>query len=482
VHQELNALRSGGNKQGISAAQNFVGSGPQSYASALGASLSRSSTPDSQLLPRAASPCLPPIGDGRSSSADKKISNGQNLLNAVSSNLNDSADLASALASMNLSTKDIIDDEKHSQSSRHNELDYTHSFKQQPYLNSPDSLAYQRHSATQSHLKVNKGSSFGLDLNKSPGYADEQLEPHKAGGVSVNTHLKGPSTPTFTNRGSSPAHYQNVEDISYPNYGMTGYSVNPSSPSMMASQLGSGNLPPFFENAAVAASALGLNAMDSRALGRGVALGPLLAATELQNSSRLGSHAAGSTQQLPLMDPLYLQYLRSGDVASAAQIAALKESVINRECTDLLGLQKAYVESLIAPQNSHFNVPYLSKSATLSPNSFGNPSYGLATSYPGSPLAGSLFPNSLYGPGSPMNQSERNMRLSGMRNAAGGFMGAWHSDTVGGLEENFPSSLLDEFKSNKTKCFELSEIAGHVVEFRYILVIHCFSSSDLIFG
>ncbi|KAK8466919.1 hypothetical protein PHAVU_008G192100 [Phaseolus vulgaris] len=385
-------------------------------------------------------------------------------LNALRSGGN-KQDLASALASMNLSTKDIIDDEKHSQSSRHNELDYTHSFKQQPYLNSPDSLAYQRHSATQSHLKVNKGSSFGLDLNKSPGYADEQLEPHKAGGVSVNTHLKGPSTPTFTNRGSSPAHYQNVEDISYPNYGMTGYSVNPSSPSMMASQLGSGNLPPFFENAAVAASALGLNAMDSRALGRGVALGPLLAATELQNSSRLGSHAAGSTQQLPLMDPLYLQYLRSGDVASAAQIAALKESVINRECTDLLGLQKAYVESLIAPQNSHFNVPYLSKSATLSPNSFGNPSYGLATSYPGSPLAGSLFPNSLYGPGSPMNQSERNMRLSGMRNAAGGFMGAWHSDTVGGLEENFPSSLLDEFKSNKTKCFELSEIAGHVVEF-----------------
>ncbi|XP_047152370.1 pumilio homolog 1-like isoform X1 [Vigna umbellata] len=464
VHQELNALRSGGNKLGISAAQNFVGSGPQTYASALGASLSRSSTPDSQLLPRAASPCLPPIGDGRSSSADKKSSNGQNLLNAVSSNLNESADLASALAGINLSTKDIIDDEKHSQSSRHSE-DYTHSFKQQPYLNSPDSLAFQRHSATQSHLKVNKVSSFGLDLNKSSGYADEQLEPHKAGGISLNTHLKGHSAATFRSRGSSPAHYQNVEDISYPNYGMNGYSVNPPSPSMMAGQLGSGNLPPFFENAVVAASALGLNAMDSRALGRGVTLGPLLAATELQNSSRLGSHAAGSNQQLPLMDPLYLQYLRSGDVASAAQIAALKESVINRECTDLLGLQKAYVESLIAPQNSHFNVPYLGKSATLSPNSFGNPSYGLATSYPGSPLAGSLFPNSFYGPGSPMNQSERNMRLSGMRNVVGGFMGAWHSDTVGSLEENFASSLLDEFKSNKTKCFELSEISGHVVEF-----------------
>ncbi|XP_020233970.1 pumilio homolog 1 isoform X2 [Cajanus cajan] len=463
AHQELDALRSGGNKQGISSAQNFVGSGPQTYASALGASLSRSSTPDSQLLPRAASPCLPPIGDGRSST-DKKSSNGQNSLNAVSSNLNDHGDLASALAGMNLSTNDIIDDEKHSQSSRHNESDYTLSFKQHPYLNNPDSVPFQRHSASQPHLQVNKSSGFGLDLNQSAGYTNEQLELHKAGGISVNSHLKGPSTPTFTSRGSPHARYQNVDDISYPNYGMTGYTVNPSSPSMMASHLGSGNLPPFFENAA-AASALGLNAMDSRALGRGANLGPLLAASELQNSNRLGSHAAGSTQQLPLMDPLYLQYLRSGDVASAAQIAALNESAINRECTDLLSLQKAYVESLIAPQKSHFNVPYLAKSPTLSPNSYGNPSFGMATSYPGSPLAGSVFPNSLYGSGSPMNQSERNMRLSGMRNMAGGFVGAWPSDTVGSLDENFASSLLDEFKSNKTKCFELSEIAGHVVEF-----------------
>nr|GMC48020.1 pumilio homolog 2-like [Ipomoea batatas] len=32
----------------------------------------------------------------------------------------------------------------------------------------------------------------------------------------------------------------------------------------------------------------------------------------------------------------------------------------------------------------------------------------------------------------------------------------------------FASSLLEEFKSNKTKCFELSEIAGHVVEFSFL--------------
>ncbi|XP_061363708.1 pumilio homolog 2-like [Gastrolobium bilobum] len=463
LHQELD------NKHGMSAAQNLVGSASQTYASALGASLSRSSTPDSQLLPRAASPCLPPIGDGRSSSADKRNSNGQNSFNAVSSSLNEPADLVSALASMNMSTNDTIDDEKHPQSPRHNELDYTHNVKQKAYLNKHDSFPFQHHSATQPHSKMSQGSGFGLDVNNSSVYAIEQLEPRKAGGISVNSHLRGPSTPTFTSRGSSPAHYQNVDDmnISYPNYGMNGYAVNPSSPSMMARQLGSGNLPPFFENAD-AASALRMSAMDSRAIGRGAALGPLLAA-ELQNASRLGNHAAGSTHLLPLMDPLYIQYLRSGEVA-AAQIAALNESPINRECpnnsfTELLGLQKAYVESLLAPQKSPFAVPYLGKSASLNHNSYVNPSYGLGMSYPGSPLAGSLFTNSLHGPGSPMNQSERNVHLSGMRNVAGGFMGAWPSDTVGNLDENFASSLLDEFKSNKTKCFELSEIAGHVVEF-----------------
>ncbi|KAI5398024.1 hypothetical protein KIW84_063722 [Lathyrus oleraceus] len=180
-----------------------------------------------------------------------------------------------------------------------------------------------------------------------------------------------------------------------------------------------------------------MNAMDSRGLGRGANLGPLLAASELRNASRLGNLTAGSPHQLPMFDPLYLQYLRSSEV-TAAQIGALNESARNNNVPDLLSLQKAYIESLIAQQKAHFSSPYL----------------------------GSSFPNSMYGQGSPMSQGERNARLSGMRNVAGGGLtGAWHSDAVSNLDDNFPPSLLDEFKSNKTKCFELSEISGHVVEF-----------------
>jgi pumilio RNA-binding family len=476
LHQDVDDLKSGGN---------HVGSASQSYASALGASLSRSNTPDPQFLPRVSSPSIPPIGEGRSNAGDKRGFNGQNSFNAVSSNLNEPADLASALAGLNLSQNDAIDDEKRSPSSRHNESDYIHNAKQHQYLNKSDSLPYLRHPANHPYLKASKSSAgFGLDVNDSMLYASEQLESRKAGGFSVNSHLKGPSTPTFTGRGgSSPAHYQNVDDmhISHANHNMAGFAVNPSSPPMMANQLGSGNLPLYFEHAAPS-SVLGMNAMDSRGLGRGANLGHLLAASELQNASRLGHHAAPGTHQLPVIDPLYLQHLRSGEVA-AAQYAALNESARNNSITELLALQKAYIESLIAQQKAHFSAPYLGKSASMNHNSYGNPSHGLGMPYPGSPLAGSHFPNSIYGPGSPMSQSERNMRMSGMRNVPGGFPGAWHSDAVSGLDENFPSSLLDEFKSNKTKCFELSEIAGHVVEFRCIMLgqntIFCFLTLNI---
>ena len=35
-----------------------------------------------------------------------------------------------------------------------------------------------------------------------------------------------------------------------------------------------------------------------------------------------------------------------------------------------------------------------------------------------------------------------------------------------GVDNSFISSLLEEFKSNKTKSFELAKIVGHVLKFR----------------
>ncbi|KAK6234242.1 hypothetical protein QUC31_006648 [Theobroma cacao] len=476
LHHELtsvDALRSSANKPGMPSVQNVGSSASHTYASALGLSLSRSTTPDPQLAARAPSPRIPPIG-GRSSSMDKRSVTGSNSFNGVSSNsfngisasVGESAELVAALSGLNLSTNGVIDEENHSRSQAHHGIDDNQNLinrqvdqkhiKQNSYLNKLEPEHFHSHSTAQSakgpYLNMGKSSGVGMDFKKSSLMADGQVELRK----SANSYSKGSSTPTVNGAGSPPNH-QNLDNMNspFPNYGLSGFSINPSSPPMMGNQLGTGSLPPLFENVA-ALSAMGGTGLESRALAGGLAMNPNLmaAAVELQNLSRLGNHNSGNALQAPLLDPLYLQYLRSTELA-AAQVAALNDAMVDREYSgnsymDLLGIQKAYLGALLSPQKSYY----------------GNPALALGMSYPGSPLAGPLFPNSAVGSGSPVRHSERNMRFaSGLRNVPGGVMGAWHSEAAGNLDESFASSLLDEFKSNKTKCFELSEIAGHVVEF-----------------
>ncbi|GKD26856.1 pumilio homolog 2-like protein, partial [Tanacetum coccineum] len=189
------------------------------------------------------------------------------------------------------------------------------------------------------------------------------------------------------------------------------------------------------------------------------------------NMSRLGSQMTGNALQASYMDPMYLQYLRSTEyAAAAAQLAALNDPTMDRN--NYLGnsynelLQKAYLGTLLSPQKSQYSgVQYVGASASPHHHGYyGNPAFGVGLSYPGSPLASPL-PNSPGGPGSPIRLGELNTRFSPqMRNLGGGsgVMGHWHLD---GADSSFASSLLEEFKSNKTKSFELAEIAGHVVEF-----------------
>jgi pumilio RNA-binding family len=489
LHHELTSM------DGMSATQNIGASASHTYASALGASLSRSSTPDPQLVARAPSPRIPPVGGGRASSMDKRSVGGSNSFNVISPSLSEPADLVAALSGMNLSTNGLEDKDNHPRSQVRHQTDDHHDpfnlqgeqnhIKQHSYLNNSESghfhLHYGPQSAKGSYPNIGNSSGAGMDLNNSLLKADEKIELHKPAVSSANSYLKGQSMPTFNGRGSSPSHYQNLDSMNptLQNYGLSGYTINPSSPSMMGSQLGSASLPPFFENAA-AASAFGVSGMDSRVLGGGLSLGPnmLAAGADLQNLSRMRNNAAGNALQMPMMDPLYLQYLRSNEYA-AAQVAALNDTSMDRDCMgnsylDLLELQKAYLGVLLSPQKSQLGVPYLGKSASLNHGYYGNPALGLGMSYPGSPLGGPLLPNSPVGSGSPVRHSERNMRFSGMRNLAGGVMGAWHSEVGSNLDETFAPTLLDEFKSNKTKCFELSEIGGHVVEFRYLLFVKLF--------
>ncbi|XP_074287273.1 pumilio homolog 1-like isoform X2 [Silene latifolia] len=371
------------------------------YASALGASLSRSTTPDPQLVARAPSPRIPTAGEGRVNSMDKRSVNSPIALHGSSNGGGCAADLVGALSGMNLSVDPHMD---------HQNLFNVHGdynrIKTNSQLNSIGSYT---------------SNGNGMDQNyfmRSDGLVDH----HKHG---------GPNSPSYFHSVGSPS-------SAIPNYSLSGHNINPALASMMVGQLG----------------------MDSRALDGGLSSRANIMAAQLENYSR-GSHSPRNGLQLSRLDALYHHYMSSGDYAAAAQLAAFGDPSIDGDISgmDLLTLQKAYLGTLESGR------PYLGKSAGMNPGYYGNSAFGMGAGYAGNRQANPLLHSSHMGPGSPLRH-ERNMRMpSGMRNLAAGMMGNWRSEVGAFMEQSFGSSLLDEFKGNKTRCFELAEIANHVVEF-----------------
>lgn len=183
----------------------------------------------------------------------------------------------------------------------------------------------------------------------------------------------------------------------------------------------------------------------------------------------------GSGFQLPIMDPIYAQYLHNAAIHPAATLdPSLGRNYLGTSHMDLSEYQKAYLGALLSQQKLQYGMPFLGKSSSLNNGFFGGHAFGLGMPYPASPLSSSVL--SPLGSGSPVMQNERLSRSpSFMRSAAIGSMGSWNLEN-GDMEENYASSLLDELKNNKTRSFELSDIVGHVVEFRY-----CFCCSHIHF-
>ncbi|KAL4311838.1 hypothetical protein GQ457_01G038230 [Hibiscus cannabinus] len=461
-HQQTSAdpLRSSGSGQGSSSVHNIGLPSSYTYAAAVGASMSRSTTPDPQLVARAPSPCPTPIGGGRVGNSEKRNINSPSAFGGATSGVNGSDDIVAALSGMNLSSNGVIDEDNQLASQIEHDVE-----NHQSYLFGLQDG--QNHIKQQAYLKKSESGHLHMPSAKSNG-STSLLQ--KSAVPSTNFYMKGSPTSTLNGSVSLPAQYQHGDsaNVSFPNYGLSGYPFNPTFANMMPSQLRNSNLPPLYENVA-AASAMTVPGMDSR-VPRGAFSSEQNisnAASESHNLGRVGSPVAGNALNAPFIDPLYLQYLRTSDFAAAQQAAlndpAMDRNFLGNSYMNLLELQKAYLGVLLSPQKSQYGVPLGAKSGSSNLHGFyGNTTFGAGTSYPGSPLASAVIPNSPVGPGSPIGHTDMNMRFpSGMRNLAGGVVGPWHLDP----DESFASCLLEEFKSNKTKCFELSEIAGHVVEF-----------------
>ncbi|KAI8000642.1 hypothetical protein LOK49_LG09G00137 [Camellia lanceoleosa] len=255
------------------------------------------------------SPCLAPIGGERVSTSEKRSINASNSFNSVSTLVIESADLVTALSGLNLSNGAMVE-ENHLPPQIEQDVDDHQNYlfnlqsghanaTQHPYMKKSESGSFHRPFGDQSlkvsYLDSSRSNGAGLDLsNPSPN----------------KSYVKGSPASTLNSKGSLPSHYQHMDSAnsSYLNYGLGGYSINTVMPSMMAS-----NLPPLYENVA-AASAMAVHGLDSRVLGGGLPSGSFLSptASESQNLNRIGNQMAGNALQAPLVDPMYLQYLRTG--------------------------------------------------------------------------------------------------------------------------------------------------------------------------
>lgn len=183
-------------------------------------------------------------------------------------------------------------------------------------------------------------------------------------------------------------------------------------------------------------------------------------------------HKVGNDFHSPVVDPRYVQFLqRTPDYAALASPSdpSLVKSHFGTSHGDLDGLQKACFEVLLAQRKEQFELSLLGKSGGFNHEYYSNPSHRLGTPYPGNLMADSVIHS--VGSGIPMFHNERISRFNSMmRSSIKGSVGSWHSDIGNNVEGRFLSSLLDEFKNNKSKSFELSDIVEHVVEFRYVLL------------
>ncbi|GJN22566.1 hypothetical protein PR202_gb10145 [Eleusine coracana subsp. coracana] len=177
------------------------------------------------------------------------------------------------------------------------------------------------------------------------------------------------------------------------------------------------------------------------------------------------SNQGVSTFQGQPAETMYAQYLQANPdspLGTGSMSPFHRRSFAGSGHLDSPGYQKVYLESLIAQQKLQYGMPYIGKPGGLNPNIYGtDPAFGMGMTYLTSPTSSPYI-------SSPQGHARQGDRLtrgpSMVRSTAGGSMGSWNAEN-GLMDNGYGSSLLEEFKTNKTRSFELLDIVGHVVEF-----------------
>lgn len=424
--ESLEVLHSAAASPGLVRAKSHNRIPSHSFASAVGSSLSRSTTPEAQLVGRSSGSGLPPVGS-RVGAIEKKGAVGSNVQND-----SELADIAATLSGLSLSNIRHADEVNHVQSqlqlNRDNQSDflydtpdgYSQSMQHQLIDKSnAESLAFSTH-----YIDFTRKNGIVPNLNASAINSNGQVNIPKQTSSS-NLYSKMNSTGLGSLEASVGRH-QNANNFT----NVSGdYSGNQKLNSMVKHH---------FDTVGIGAT---------------------------QNLNGLVNQVALDFCSSP-MDPRYAQYLqRTSDYATRTTASAsdpfAARNHFGSSLGNLDGLQKAHLELLLAQQNQQHEMQLLGKSGGLFPGYYETQPYGLDMQYSGNPFANPVLPS--VGSGSFPN--ERNSRFTSMmRSSMGGPM-PWHLDAGINMEGRLSSSLLDEFKANKTRSFELSDIVDHVVEF-----------------
>ncbi|XP_026435125.1 pumilio homolog 1-like [Papaver somniferum] len=401
------------------------------FASAVGSSIPRSTTPESHLTARAVGPGFPPVG-GRGSLVDQNNVLDANTFNGLPSRTEDRASIAASLFGLSLSKTRLVDEVGHDLSQLKREFDVQPSF----HIGMPND-----HSQSLQNDLVKKTEAVTLpipsiykelannhnltDTSVSEMNSNAQSNFRKGTSASANVYKKGPYAGSASF--DQAVRYQSTDmpDRSFPGHMPETYPINDGQDSVN-----------HFDTGANFSISMGRSLDGNR------------------NQVRSGS-------QVPIVDPLYVQCMQraSDHTAQAATSPQDPFSGRNYSHVDMIALHRAYLEALIAQQNP-YGMPFLDKSSSLTHPYLRSPAFGHGMKHSRNLMARSI-PSVVSG--SPMLQNQRISSFPSMlRGTTGGSLGSWLSGDGEKVEESYGSSLFEEFKTNKARSFELSEIVDYV--------------------
>ncbi|KAK8542184.1 hypothetical protein V6N13_137241 [Hibiscus sabdariffa] len=412
--ESMESLPAGVAHPGMVGVQSHGKTTSNSFASAVGSSLSRSTTPEQHLVGKSPGSGLPPAGSKISHTEKKNI--GSNVQNGHSSAVPELAEIAATLSGLSLSRTRNVDKNAHMRSHIQADLDNQLDFS----FNMPNghNQSVQQQFIDQSNAEKLSFSTNYVDLAREKGIAPNINASKIISNGQVSLPRRTSSSADLYAKAHSGLGIWERPDVGHPN-------VNLATTDFIDHLPGSS-----------------LTGTGDR--------------TSLNIAGIQGSDLS------PLIDPRYIQYLQKtsqyGTHAAASSSSLLAGNYAGSLQGDLSGLQKAYLAAILAEQRQHYELSLLAKAGGLNHGYYGNPSYGLGKPFTGNPLENSV----LSSVGSGSIQNDRNGHFnSTMRNSVGG----WHSDISNNANGRYISSLLDEFKNNKARSFELSDIVDHVVEF-----------------